>query len=135
MTRSRDNFGDDMISVQEAQRSGDQASSPEHSNRSDSNEHIDPSEHRDPVIKKRVPNNISSSISGVDAIGDDVAEKRANLLGAQGSPQLGRRESPEPYDPWPKRKMYIQGMVFGAIVIICVLVTVIALGSGSTIGA
>lgn len=86
------------------------------------------------TIKKRVPNNISSSISGVDAVGDDVAEKRANLLGAQSAPQLGRRESPEPYDPWPRRKMYIQGMVFGAIVIICVLVVIVVLGSGSTIG-
>ena len=76
--------------------------------------------------------NISSSMSG-PGIGDDVAAKRASLLHAQGKPQIGRRESPEPYDPWPKRKMYIKGAVGVVIVILIVIAIVLFLGTDYTI--
>lgn len=77
-----------------------------------------------------IPNSISSSISG-PGIGDDVGAKRANLLSpeAKGEPQLGRRPSPEPYDPWPTRIMYAKGLAAGAVVLIIVLVILIVAGS------
>lgn len=75
---------------------------------------------------------ISSSISG-SRVGDDVAAKRANLLHAQGKPQVGRRESPEPYDPRPTRLMYAKGLLAGLIVVLVVCAIVVFAGMGSTI--
>ena len=79
---------------------------------------------------KPLPNAISSSISG-PGIGDDVAMKRAHLMedAANATPQAGRRPSPEPYDPWPVRKMYIKGILSGAAVIVIVLIFLIVAGS------
>lgn len=83
---------------------------------------------------KPIPNGISSSMSG-PGIGDDVALKRANLLNdaAHGDPKLGRRPSPEPYDPRPTRLMYAKGMLAGAVVIVIVLVFLIVAGSISPV--
>ena len=75
---------------------------------------------------------ISSSMSG-PGIGDDVASKRASLIHAQGKPQIGRRESPEPYDPWPKRKMYIKGGAAVILVIAIVIAIAVFLGTDYTI--
>lgn len=83
---------------------------------------------------KPILNGISSSISG-PGIGDDVALKRANLLddAANADPKLGRRPSPEPYDPRPTRLMYAKGMLAGAAVIVIVLVFLIVAGTVSPV--
>lgn len=85
-------------------------------------------------MPKPIPNGISSSISG-PGIGDDVALKRAHLMdaAAQADPHLGRRPSPEPYDPWPTRWMYIKGMLAGAVVIVIVFVILIVVGGMSSV--
>ena len=70
---------------------------------------------------------ISSSMSG-PGVGDDVAAKRASLLYADRKTQVGRRESPEPYDPRPTRMMYAKGILAGLIVVIVVVAIVIFLG-------
>lgn len=76
---------------------------------------------------------ISSSMSG-PGIGDEVAARRASLLYAKGEPKVGRRESPEPYDPRPKRIMYAKGIAAGLAVVVLVAAVVVILGSGSSIG-
>ena len=78
---------------------------------------------------KPIPNGISSSMSG-PGIGDDVAMKRAHLMdpAARSDPQTGRRESPDPYNPWPQRWVYIRGMLLGALVIAIVFVILIVAG-------
>ena len=75
---------------------------------------------------------ISSSISG-PGIGDDVAAKRASLIHAQGKPQIGRRESPEPYDPRPTRIMYAKGIIAGLIVVLAVIAIIVFLGTDYSI--
>lgn len=89
---------------------------------SDSNAAYDPS-------MRPIPNGISSSMSG-PGIGDDVAMKRAHLMNpaARGEPKSGRRPTPDPYDPWPTRWMYIRGMLLGALVIVIVFVILIVAG-------
>lgn len=88
----------------------------------------------DPIQKERhIASNIASNMSG-PGIGDLVAEKRANLLHAQGEPQIGRREPPEPYDPRPRRIMYAKGLIAGALVVLIVVAIVLILGSGATLG-
>ena len=79
---------------------------------------------------KPIPNGISSSMSG-PGIGDDVAMKRAHLMSAaaRGELKAGRRPTPEPYDPWPTRWMYIRGMLLGALVIVIVFVILIVAGA------
>ena len=70
---------------------------------------------------------ISSSLSG-PGIGEDVAAKRANLVNAQGKPQVGRREPPEPYDPKPTRIMYAKGLLAGLVVVLVVIAIIVFLG-------
>ena len=87
-----------------------------------------PSDPHDASMKP-IPNGISSSMSG-PGIGDDVAMKRAHLMdpAARSDPQTGRRESPDPYNPWPQRWVYIRGMLLGALVIAIVFVILIVAG-------
>lgn len=87
----------------------------------------------DPSMKP-IPNGISSSMSG-PGIGDDVAMKRAHLMSAaaRGELQSGRRPTPDPYDPWPRRWMYVRGMLLGAVVIAIVFVILIVAGMMSPI--
>lgn len=88
----------------------------------------DPNPASDPSTRP-IPNGISSSMSG-PGIGDDVAMKRAHLMNpaARGELKSGRRPTPDPYDPWPTRWMYIRGMLLGALVIVIVFVILIVAG-------
>lgn len=94
----------------------------------DASADTDGPQRRDP----RILTTISSSMSG-PGIGDDVAAKRANLINAQGEPQVGRRESPEPYDPRPTRIMYAKGLLAGLIVILIACAIVVFVGAQMTI--
>ncbi len=88
----------------------------------------------DGVPKERhIASNISSSASKQTWVGDVVAERRASLLDAQGEPKVGRRPSPEPYDPRPRRIMYLKGILAGLAVVIIVLAIVFILGANATI--
>lgn len=92
-------------------------------------------ENDEPQAKpKPIMNGISSSISG-PGVGDEVAMKRANLLNdaAHGDPKLGRRPAPEPYDPRPRRIMYLKGILAGAVVIVLALVFLIVAGSANPV--
>lgn len=93
----------------------------------------EPGSSYDPSMKP-IPNGISSSMSG-PGIGDDVAMKRAHLMdpSARSEPQAGRRPTPDPYDPWPTRWMYIRGMLLGALVIVIVFVILIVAGTMTSI--
>ncbi len=64
----------------------------------------------------------------------DVQDKRAGLLNAERKVAIGRRESPEPYDPRPKRMMYLRGLLLGAAVVVIALVLIIVLAPGIQIG-
>lgn len=88
----------------------------------------EPASSCDPSMQP-IPNGISSSMSG-PGIGDDVAMKRAHLMSpaARGELKSGRRPTPDPYDPWPTRWMYIRGMLLGALVIVIVFVILIVAG-------
>lgn len=75
---------------------------------------------------------ISSNMAKPNRAGDMVEAKRMNLLHAQGEPQIGRRETPV-VDPWPKRMMYIKGILAGLAVIIAVAVVIMVVASGSSL--
>lgn len=76
---------------------------------------------------------VSPSSTGA-CINDDVAAKRANLVNAKGQPYKGRRESPEPYDPRPKRIMYVKGILAGLVVVVIACCMVVFLGGNSNLG-
>lgn len=59
----------------------------------------------------------------LETMDPDVRKK--SLLGSMSEPALGRRESPEPYDPWPRRKLYIRGLLLGALVIAALVLFII----------
>lgn len=75
---------------------------------------------------------ISSNMAKRNRAGDMVEAKRLGLLHAQGEPQVGRRETPK-VDPWPKRMMYIKGILAGLIVVVAVVAVIMVLASGSTL--
>lgn len=75
---------------------------------------------------------ISSNMAKPNRAGDMVESKRMGLLHAQGEPKVGRRETPET-DPWPKRKMYIKGILAGLAVVVAVVVVIMVVASGSSL--
>lgn len=75
---------------------------------------------------------ISSNMAKPNRAGDMVEAKRRGLLHAQGEPQVGRRETPV-VDPWPKRKMYLRGILAGLAVIVAVAMIAAFVGSGSSL--
>lgn len=58
-----------------------------------------------------------------------VSERRLNLTSAMGSPQVGRRPKPEPYDPRPRRILYARGIALGMLVVIAVIIIILIIGS------
>lgn len=75
---------------------------------------------------------LSSNMAKPNRAGDMVEAKRMNLLHAQGEPQVGRRETPE-VDPWPKRMMYIKGILAGLAVVIVVIAIIMVVSAGSSL--
>ncbi len=87
----------------------------------------------EPTKKQRhIASNFSSSLSG-SRVGDGVAERRANLLHAQGEPRIGRREPAPPPDPRPQRILYFKGILAGAAVIAIVIIILVAIGANTTL--
>lgn len=76
---------------------------------------------------------LSSRLSG-NRIGEQVADKRSNLLSAysDAKPQVGRRE-PATYDPWPRRKLFIRGILLGLAVVVVVVVMLLVVAGTSPI--
>lgn len=64
----------------------------------------------------------------------DVQDKRAQLVSAERHLQVGRREAPEPYDPRPKRMMYLRGIILGAIVVVAVLALILVCAPSVSLG-
>ncbi len=80
--------------------------------------------------ERHVASNISSNMAGPSRAGDIAADKRMNLLHAQGEPRVGRREDdPEPEAPWYKRKEFFLGTFLGLVVVVCVLVLLMVLSN------
>lgn len=73
---------------------------------------------------RHITNHISSSLSG-PGIGDLVAAKKANLIHAQSEPARGRRETPV-HDPWPRRKLFIRGILLGLLVVVVAVIAIFA---------
>lgn len=82
--------------------------------------------------QRHIASNFSSSLSG-SRVGDGVAERRANLLHAQGEPKIGRREPAKGIDPWPKRIMFIKGILAGAAVVAVAIIILIVIGNTTSI--
>lgn len=85
--------------------------------------------------KAHVASNISSSMSG-NVVGNMVGNKRMNLLDAMhdAQPQLGRRPTPI-HDPWPRRKLFIRGILLGLLVVVVVAVLIAVLAQQGNISS
>ena len=90
----------------------------------ESNDALSPSDKAQQARSAHVASNISSSLSG-GRVGNMVGNKKMNLLDAMhdATPQVGRRPTPV-NDPWPRRRMFIRGILLALLV--CIVVAVIA---------
>ena len=99
-----------------------------------SDDAMSPSDKAQQARSAHVASNISSSLSG-GRVGNWVGNKKMNLLDAMhdATPQVGRRPTPV-NDPWPRRKMFIRGLLLALLVCIVVAVIVVVLSQFSDIG-
>lgn len=111
----------DTTSAETAETAESTAETAERTESTESTESTEPN-------NSHITNTISSAMSG-PGIGDEVAVRRASLLHSKGEPQLGRRESPEPYDPRPTQMMYLKGALAALAVVIIVVALVVYLGA------
>ncbi len=61
----------------------------------------------------------------------DNTHKHDALLSAAGTPQVGRREAPQPEDPKQRRILYVRGLILGAVVIAATLIIVAVVGANN----